>query len=57
MPNTELAKIKAVFDCMVAVYCVIGNKKRNVAEKEAYKHVINIYGEDYIENLINKESD
>ena len=44
----EAKRIHAFWVCMVAIFSVSGKMTRRKAEKEAYKILVEKYGEDYL---------
>ena len=53
--SSEAESIHAYFTALVAVYAVFGNKTRKKAEKMAYKHLVDKYGEEHLEELFKEE--
>ena len=47
----EAKRIHAFWFCMVAVLATAGKMTRKKAEKEAYKILVEQYGEDYLERV------
>lgn len=53
--KAEKEKIHAFFTALTAVHVVCGKMTRHKAEKKAYKHLVDTYGEEYLEELFKDE--
>ena len=53
--SSEAEEIHAFFIALTAVHVVCGGMTRNKAEKNAYKHLVETYGEEYLEELFKDE--
>lgn len=51
----EKEKIHAFFTALTAVHVVCGKMTRHKAEKKAYNHLVDMYGEEYLEELFKEE--
>ena len=51
----EKDKIHVFFVALTAVNAVCGKMTRNKAERKAYKHLVDMYGEEYLEELFKDE--
>lgn len=53
--SSEAQEIHAFFRALVAINMVFGKMTRNKAEKNAYKRLVDMYGEKHLEDLFKKE--
>ena len=53
--KAEKNKVHTFFTALIAVHVVCGNMTIKQAEKKAYKHLVDTYGEKHLEELFKDE--